>query len=315
MMPKNMIRRQTAKIVCRYLPPRVSEWVREIIYPWRVAIEDGYEKVVRSQSGSLFKASTNDIPSHRFIVHGYFNWLNIAIARALVSAGDCIIEIGVNIGTETIGFSDIVGAKGKVYAFEPVQRNLRIIKENIKLNNKQNIILYPFAISNCIKKKPFVIFQNDYAIGYLLNTKRKEPNSGITEVDCKTLDSFLNEISKPRIIYIDVEGEELLVLHGGKKFIQKYHPILVLEASAKLIRRAGFTLNDLKSQIENLDYVPYKITRLGLRQIEESDLSLHSDWICIPKTEDELLVKKISRFIKKCALLPCIPGLNPITKR
>mgnify|MGYP001460480885 CR=1 FL=1 len=49
----------------------------------------------------------------------------MAIALALVSKGESIIEVGANIGTETVYYSDIVGSHGNVYAFEPFPPNFK----------------------------------------------------------------------------------------------------------------------------------------------------------------------------------------------
>lgn len=54
-----------------------------------------------------------------FIFHGFYDWRNIAVCSAVCGAGSSIIEVGGNVGTETVCFADIVGREGHVVALEP----------------------------------------------------------------------------------------------------------------------------------------------------------------------------------------------------
>ena len=63
-----------------------------------------------------------------FAVHGYFYCTAWGITLAIFAPGDTIVEVGANVGTETIGFSDIVGRSGRVIAFEPVPANIAVFE-------------------------------------------------------------------------------------------------------------------------------------------------------------------------------------------
>lgn len=64
--------------------------------------------IKRSFTGSKFYGSTRDFHAFKFSVHGYFDWRNIIIAKSVLKFKEgAIIEVGANIGTETISFSDI----------------------------------------------------------------------------------------------------------------------------------------------------------------------------------------------------------------
>ena len=42
----------------------------------------------------------------------------------MTNNGDVILEVGANVGTETVSYADIVGPDGIVHAFEPVPSNV-----------------------------------------------------------------------------------------------------------------------------------------------------------------------------------------------
>jgi hypothetical protein len=90
----------------------VSFRVRKRLYPAARALQDDHAFAVRAQTGSVLRCRTSDKHAYAFGVHGYNDWRLWAIALATCARGDTIVEIGANVGTETVGFSDIVGPAG-----------------------------------------------------------------------------------------------------------------------------------------------------------------------------------------------------------
>ena len=82
-----------------------------------------------------------------------------------------IVEVGANIGTETIGFTDIIGNNHQVYAFEPVPQLFKNLEE-IKLK-KDNLIIFPFIIGNKSKLLKFNLSKNmnNSGIGHISYSK------------------------------------------------------------------------------------------------------------------------------------------------
>ncbi len=101
---------------------------------------------VRAQTGSLFLGNTSDSLGHGFSLVGYNEWRLWAVARALSSPGDTIVEVGANIGTETVGFSDIVGSTGRVIAFEPVPSSVTTLERALSRARYRNVEIFPHAV-------------------------------------------------------------------------------------------------------------------------------------------------------------------------
>lgn len=308
------LRLTLAQTVCRNLPPLFSQSVRTLIYPQNRAYDDDYEFVVSAQTGSALKNRTSDYHGYRFSVHGYFEWRNCALAMALCGPGDTIVEIGANIGTETVCFSDIVGPSGKVYAFEPLPSNLKMLQASLSLTLNQNTTLLPLAVGDACRKVRFVVppRQNSSGVGHIL-VNDKELSSKSIDVDCVTLDSESDRIGVAKLIVMDVEGAELMVLRGARNYINSNRPHLVLEASPKLLAKAGSNLSELYSELIAAEYAVFQILRLGLNNAEPSATTQACNWLCIHTSQLDA-VEVAARYLRRCGLLPCIQGFNPLTK-
>jgi FkbM family methyltransferase len=304
-----------AQIICRYLPPILSQRIRPFIYTYKQACKDDYYFIHRAQTGSNFKSKTSDFHGYPFSVHGYYHWHNWAIALALCSSGDNIIEIGGNIGTETVGFSDIVGQSGNVFVFEPLPSNIDRLIDTMKINNFPNVILCPYAVSNENGKLNFAIpySKNLSGIGHIVRSNNI--SSQVVEVYCVTLDFVEYLIEPAKVIFMDVEGEEINILKGAKNYLNKNRPYLVLEADPKHLARGGFKPADLFDTINELSYEPYLISGMGVKKVSPHDVVKGCDIFCIPINHNKSkILNKIHKSILLCGFLPCISGLNPMTK-
>jgi hypothetical protein len=78
------------------------------------------------------------------------------------------------------------------------------------------------------------------------------------------------------------------------------------------LKRAGFTLEDLFSEIIGLGYLPFGISQLDLVDLDVQTAFAFPNWVCLPTTMLSLR-PVISKRLKQCGLYPCIPGVNPMT--
>src|SRR6478672_10767871 len=121
------MRYELARALSPLLPPLGAHRIRELLYPRSRAYRDNRPFLVHAVTGSPFCGSTRDLHEYEFSVHGYFDWRNVALARAACSQGDTIVEVG----AKTIAFLDIVGANGTVHAIEPDPTLVARMKRNL----------------------------------------------------------------------------------------------------------------------------------------------------------------------------------------
>src|SRR4051812_42477200 len=60
---------------------------------------------------------------------------------ALVHPGDTVVDVGANIGYNTLYAAHRVGSQGKVFAIEPAQDNLRLLYANLFYNELRNVVV------------------------------------------------------------------------------------------------------------------------------------------------------------------------------
>lgn len=142
-----------------------------------------------------------------------------------------IIEAGTHMGSHTILLSNLTK---KVYGFEPFPDTYKLAIENFKLNNVDNIILSTKALSDENNKTIEVEYHdpNVRNIGgwgiHFTKDKEFTDNSSIyISIETITIDSL--KLDKLDLIKLDVEGNELKVVKGGIKTIEKCRPIIILE--------------------------------------------------------------------------------------
>ncbi len=310
---KKPTRLAVAQRVCRSLPPVISQKIRTWLYPYTEAQRDNYEFLVKAQTGSPLRCTTRDFHGYPFSIHGYYEWRNTAVALAIASEGDIIIEIGANVGTETVGFSDIVGETGRVHAFEPLPSNTSFLSDLAQHTTHRNIVVHSLALSDNNEPVKFHV-PVEYMSGSGFITRSNDGSETETvNVHCSTLDSLSGDIGRASIIFMDTEGEEIRVLRGAASYIQEFHPAIVLEASPSLLHRAGFTIDDLHEEVTTRGYVPYKIVRFGLERVAFPDPDNVDNWLCVPNDQRHV-VGRVRRCILSCGLMPCIRGLNPLSR-
>lgn len=151
-----------------------------------------------------------------------------------LSEGDWVIDIGANVGQYTKRFSELVGRKGRVLAFEPVPETFSLLAANsVRFSNK-NVSLFNAAVSNVtdivgISIPTFQTGLSNYYEAQVSAADEKKLTVMTIAVD------FLNIDSPVALIKIDAEGHEAYVLEGMRNLIDRYRPILIVETGSQKI--------------------------------------------------------------------------------
>lgn len=155
-----------------------------------------------------------------------------------IKKGDVVLDIGANIGYYSVLASKLVGKKGKVYAFEPDPRNLKLLYKNLEVNGCQNVVVVEAALGS--KKGKLFLTQDISNPGESSLAKGKKGKKIL--VDVIRLDDFVRQkrIKNVDLIKIDVEGAELEVLRGGLATLKKARDLKIfIECNAPALRKFG----------------------------------------------------------------------------
>jgi len=285
-----------AKLICKWLPPIVSQKVRNILIKIPEGESLNLDFKTKSFTGSYFYGNTSDFHAFKFSVHGYFDWRNIIISNEVLKKHKGhIVEVGANIGTETISFTDIAANFGmKVFAYEPLPVNYDILLRNMTQNAYDNLIIYSDIVSDIPGKANFKIpDQHNSGSGYIALD-----NEDVQEFNVVSLDESLTDMGIS-FISIDVEGFEYQVLLGASEIIRANKPIIVAEANKHYLEKRGhISLLEFYKHFDNLDYVCYHIGKIGIKEIDIHNYStrVNKNWLCIPRNKI-YLVKSINRAL------------------
>jgi FkbM family methyltransferase len=161
--------------------------------------------------------------------------------------GTDILDIGANIGTHTLLFSEI----GPVHSFEPLYH--AVVTQNVKSNSLKNPVkVYPYALSDEAQVRNMYLPRRmphglkNYGGSSMHLNETAAHSSTPVPVECKTLDEVYNGV--PSVIKMDVENHEPYVLRGAINTIKTHKPAIIIEISnyetsevPKILQSFGYT--------------------------------------------------------------------------
>lgn len=146
-----------------------------------------------------------------------------------VEKGDILIDAGACVGDSTFFFASRVGSSGKVFAFEMLPANLRVLYKNVSLNAEefQNIKVFECPLAE-ESDKEFYIVENGPAS--CISEKAPKDTSQAVVVKSMSIDSLVKEekLDKVDMIKMDIEGAELSALKGAVDTIKSFRPKLAI---------------------------------------------------------------------------------------
>jgi FkbM family methyltransferase len=157
------------------------------------------------------------------------------ILNQIISDNTIFIDIGSNYGAYSIPIAKLKN-KINVYCFDPSEKALNQLKDNIELNNIKNIKHFNIGIG---EKKKSVYFDDEIqnyknSGSYEINNKNLGKKIEINSID-NLIESKEIFPKKNVIIKMDIEGYEFLAIQGLKQTISKYNVFIFFEFSKKLI--------------------------------------------------------------------------------
>jgi FkbM family methyltransferase len=185
----------------------------------------------------------------------YFEEETLRYLDKYLSRESVVFDLGANIGNHSIYWSKVTDGAGvkRVYAFEPVDLTFSILRKNIEINGLGNkVILNRVGLG---KKEGSAELYNVYDYSNIGATALRAVN-GEEEGTFKiiTLDSYIKSTdfrdNRIDMIKIDVEGFEEDVLLGARKTLEKYSPIIYIEAWPHNFGKIDRLLNSLGYKLE-----------------------------------------------------------------
>jgi len=177
-----------------------------------------------------------------------WNWLG----KNLKESG-AIIDVGANVGQFSLVANGILKKNfpffsDKLVLIEPSVRNFELLSRNSN-NNKLNSIQLNCALGSKSESQTLRIHEVYGRIDYRM------------QFNVQTLDSLgvLLNLSSVQLIKIDTDGHELSILKGGRSFLQKNRPTLIIEMNKSTAKQSGVDLYEIENELSSINYIFTKV--------------------------------------------------------
>jgi len=222
--------------------------------------------------GYKFLANTSDDYFTTEYERDSFTYVTDVISN---KPGSVVYDLGANLGYFSI-LCSAYGNESKIFAFEPIPENMRVLCRHLLMNNINNVTPVNLAISDHMGLIDFsadnrsVSYTYKQASSYYGNRQLK------IKVGILSMDSLASHFGfpDPDVIKIDVEGAEFDVLSGGVEMINRCRPKILLsthEAHVKGVEEKCLTF------LENINYSYVKMKN------EAGRMNGLNDFWCTPK--------------------------------
>lgn len=190
--------------------------------------------------------SPHELVGRRIYVEGHFERdrveevLDVLTGEKLLPAGGAtVLEIGANIGTQTVYFCKS-GRVRRLLAVEPDPRNLRLLRRNIDDNGLAAMAkVVAAAVGDFDGKAQLHMSASNHGQSSLV---RAAPDSASVEVDVRPMPAILAEADLDpgdvSLIWMDIEGAEPMACRSMASLLERKVP-LMMEFSPDLYGRQG----------------------------------------------------------------------------
>jgi FkbM family methyltransferase len=161
------------------------------------------------------------------------------VLDALVPRGGVAFDLGANVGLYSLLLSRRCS---RVYAFEPLPRNVRFLERTLAANRVRNVTVVPWAVSDGLALSALQEGAN-----CALSALASGGGQPVVTISC---DEFVQRYGVvPHVLKVDVEGAEAAVLRGARRLLAKGRPLVLLSTHGPtlhaectaLMRQAGYS--------------------------------------------------------------------------
>lgn len=165
-----------------------------------------------------------------------------AVFEERLQAGDCMLDVGANIGIFTMHAAHRVGPAGRVIAVEPIESNRQLIHAAQRQNGFAQVEVIAAAASDrreLIELRTHVTTSNS-ATPAAAGPRLRSPIGGRTVLaPTVLLDDALAMLPRLDLVKIDIEGMEPRALRGLRATLARLRPALITEFHPQAIEHAS----------------------------------------------------------------------------
>ena len=184
---------------------------------------------------------------------GRFDLMTAAVVASSLRSGDTFVDVGANWGYFTSIASRRIGPAGLVIALEPNRVAYRRLSDTLERERLVNVLATRYAaydrqgLKVSLVKRPLHQTTSSYV--------RESEAHGHSAVVTSTIDYLTSKTASGpvRMIKVDTEGAELLVMRGAQRVLAESKPLVVLEVS-RYSSRFGYSMDQLYAHMSSMGY-------------------------------------------------------------
>lgn len=217
------------------------------------------KSLVVTEEGSFFYDVNDNSIGRALKAKGTWDADEAQLIKKLVRPGDQIIDVGANIGWNTVIFAKLTGEAGLVLAYEPDPRNFELLVNNIELNKiGKQTKAYQLALLDTNKDielgtLPGCSTESRLRLEHLDLKHFPLDKIIFTTVQGLTLDCALAKESELkediRLLKVDCPGSEINILHGAQQTLERTG-CLIVGCKPSLLAQADIQPEELSLILE-----------------------------------------------------------------
>lgn len=287
----------------RQLPYRLRKSIVKKIHP---ALLNNHQFEVDFY-GLRYAGNTNNSTDRLFFMFGGCEKYMLSLLKDYIISqkkNDAVfLDVGAHVGNHALFMSKYVR---KVHSFEPNPVVRNSLESNLKLNEINNVIVYPLGLGDVNETIPFYVPKKDHLSCGSFCSDHDKRNEYYTDLDVRIGDDVVREknIKNIEIVKIDVEGFERKVIEGLARTLDKYRPMVVLEVSGTTRNKFG-SKDDFESVFPE-NYSFYQFSGVSREKdtynLTKFDYDLHDnhlDVIAVPKEKQVFLGSSVTKKLKR----------------
>lgn len=173
---------------------------------------------------------------------GVWEPLTTSLVKEALRTGMIVLDIGAHVGYFTLLAASNVEAAGKVFAFEPDERHVKLLQRNVQANDASNVTVIPRAVSDTTGRCKLRV------------------NSCSPEVSLETVrldDFFPPGQRRVDFVKMDIDGAEPVALAGMEGLLSESPEMqMLVEYDPWQHEVQGRSPGDFLCQLEHLGFRP-----------------------------------------------------------
>ncbi len=209
----------------------------------------------KANFGAVFSGTTADVLQRYVYYFGCWEPHVEAVIADCLHAGDTFIDVGANIGYFTLFGASRVGPGGRVVAIEASASTFERLRKNVERNGASKTIrLIHAAVAD---REVSVVLHSGPEDNSGMASLLRECGEGGEQVLARPLGALLSEkeLSSARLIKIDVEGAEGMVMEGMRHLLPRLLQCHFLVELNPALASVKTTLD----AFEEYGWLPYEI--------------------------------------------------------